>query len=87
MAVMSKNYAEKVEKKQIVASTAPVVFDDGQEIASYAKGAVAEMQKGGVITGTVKKDAAGIGQTVFMPKSSATRAEAAAMIAKLLQSK
>lgn len=87
MAVMIKNYTDKVERKSVSSVIKPTAFADGQEISPYAKDAVAEMQKGGIINGLVKQDTSGADKTVFAPKNNATRAEAAAMIAKLLQSR
>ncbi|HWQ80423.1 MAG TPA: S-layer homology domain-containing protein [Anaerovoracaceae bacterium] len=87
MAVMIKNYSEKVTKKAIAGTVPAVAFEDGPDIAAYAKEAVALMQQGGIINGVSKKNGSGEEVTAFAPKNSATRAEAATMIAKLLKAK
>ena len=92
MAVMIKNYTEKVEKKEISVaafvsdSGAAADFADASEIAVYAKEAVTLMQKGGIINGISQKNGSGETITVYSPRAVATRAEAGTMIARLLKS-
>ncbi len=87
MAVMIKNFTDKVEKKSIKATAQSVVFADSGNIAAYAKDAVSLMQQGGIINGMSKKNDSGDTVTAFLPKNHATRAEAATMIAKLLKTR
>ena len=64
-------------KFELPQTVTPVEFADGADIASYAKDAVAEMQKAGIING---KDA-----NRFAPEENATRAEACKMLTILMQ--
>lgn len=79
MAVMIKNYIEKVEKQEIVEKNQAVTFADEAKIASYAKESVSTMQKAGIIKGSKSKN----GSFIFAPKANATRAEATKMIYQL----
>jgi|GEM_PF-6048219 Listeria/Bacterioides repeat len=78
MAVMLNRYVENVVKADLAATTNAVEFADETEVADYAKTAVTTMQQAGII--------AGKGNNEFMPKANATRAEAAKMIASVMQS-
>ncbi|HCT65473.1 MAG TPA: hypothetical protein DIC60_09465 [Lachnospiraceae bacterium] len=78
MAVMLDRYVENVVKADLAATTNAVEFADETEVADYAKKAVTTMQQAGII--------AGKGNNEFMPKANATRAEAAKMIASIMQS-
>jgi hypothetical protein len=53
------------------------IFADDISISSYAKSAVYDLQKAGIVSGDVNGK--------FYPKSSATRAQAAKMMAVFLQ--
>ncbi|WP_206460085.1 S-layer homology domain-containing protein [Anaerovorax sp. IOR16] len=81
MAVMILNYQNKVAKKELTASNQEINFADASAIAGYAKEAVTSMQKAGIISGIKQADST----YKFAPKSNATRAEAATMIAKLIK--
>lgn len=87
MAVMIKNFIEKVEKKEMPQTVQNMAFTDSNDIAGYAREAVSMTQQSGIISGTSKTNASGNAITVFFPKNQATRAEAATMIAKLLKIK
>ena len=65
MATLISRYAD-FAKFELPQTVTPVEFADGADIASYAKDAVAEMQKAGIING---KDA-----NRFAPEENATRA-------------
>lgn len=65
-AIVSMNYA------QMLPSGTATSFADYASIADYAKAAVVELNKAGVINGVT--------DTMFAPKAPATRAQAAAMI-------
>ena len=77
MAVMIERYAEKAAGVSIPEMEAGVVFADDASISSYAKAAVYKLQKAGIISGDINGK--------FYPKSSATRAQAAKMLAVFLQ--
>ena len=76
MATLISRYAD-FAKFELPQTVTPVEFADGADIASYAKDAVAEMQKAGIING---KDA-----NRFAPEENATRAEACKMLTILMQ--
>lgn len=77
IAVMLVRYADKVAGYTLPESNDAVTFTDSAKISSYASGAVNAMQRAGIIAGY--KDGS------FDPLGSATRAEAAKMIALLQQ--
>lgn len=77
IAVMIVRYAENVAKYTLPITTSATTFKDSDKIASYASSAVIAMQRSGIIVGN---DDGG-----FAPTGNATRAEAAKMIALLLQ--
>lgn len=79
MSVMLMNYT-KYKKLTLEKKNKPIKFADEDNITSYAKGAVAEMQQAGIINGVIKN-----GATSFNPKNNATRAEAAKMIFEIVQ--
>ncbi len=58
-------------------NNARIIFADDASIAEYAKEAVAKMQQAGIISGQ--------GDNMFMPRNNTTRAEAAKMLAILMQ--
>lgn len=76
MAVMLQRYAQKAGI-QIPDMEAGITFDDDATISSYAKEAVYDLQKAGIVSGDINGR--------FYPKSSATRAQAAKMLAVFLQ--
>lgn len=76
MAVMIENFSKYV-KKTVPSMEAAKSFADDSRIASYAKDAVASLQKAGIISGDVNGK--------FLPQSSATRAQAAKMITVYMQ--
>ncbi len=77
MAVMLLRYADKFSKDILQEKTAALTFKDEASVASYARDAVAAMQKAGIIAGYTDGS--------FAPESTATRAEASKMIALLIQ--
>lgn len=76
MAVMIQNFS-KYAGKTIPSMETEKDFADGSRISSYAKDAVASLQKAGIISGDVNGK--------FLPQSSATRAQAAKMITVYMQ--
>ena len=62
---------------QIPDMEAGITFDDDATISSYAKEAVYGLQKAGIVSGDINGR--------FYPKSSATRAQAAKILAVFLQ--
>ncbi len=80
MAVMLQNYLTQSAKKELKAVNAQMQFKDAEQISAYAKEAVSTMQKAGILSGILQTD----GAYAFAPLNNATRAEAATMIAKLL---
>ena len=58
-----------------------ITFADAQSIAAYAKESVTKLQRANIINGREQN-----GQTVFDPSGNATRAEAAKILAVLMQS-
>lgn len=80
MAVMLQRYMENVYSRKTEATIAKIEFTDETMIAAYAKDAVTAMQTRGIISGI----ADGSGYR-FEPTASATRAQAAVMIANLYQ--
>lgn len=81
MSVMISKYAANISKETLQSTNKEVKFADDYDIASYAKDSVTAMQKAGIING-VKNN---LGSYSFNPKSNATRAEAATMIANYLK--
>ncbi len=77
IAVMILRYAEKVAGYTLPQTTGAVTFADSADIASYAVDAVAAMQRAGIISGNSSGS--------FAPADNATRAQAAKMVALLLQ--
>lgn len=77
MALMLYRYAKNVAKAELPAVNTAVRFTDAAEISPAAAQAVAAMQKGGIINGIA--DGASFR---FAPKAQASRAQAAAMIAR-----
>ncbi len=78
IAVMISRYADKIANATLPETKSAVTFSDNKAIASYAGNAVTMMQKAGIISGNSNGS--------FAPMANATRAEAAKMIALLLQS-
>ena len=76
MAVMIENFS-KYMSKTVPSMEAGKTFADDSRIASYAKDAVASLQKAGIISGDVNGK--------FLPQSSATRAQAAKMLTVYMQ--
>ena len=81
MSVMISKYAANISKETLQSTNKEVKFADDYDIASYAKDSVTAMQKASIING-VKNN---LGSYSFNPKSNATRAEAATMIANYLK--
>lgn len=77
IAVMLSRYAENTSGVEIPAMEAAVVFEDDSMIASYCKAAVYQLQQASVVSGDINGK--------FYPRSSATRAQAAKMLAVFLQ--
>ena len=77
MAVIIASYAKEIENYTLTKEKEAVNFADNSEVSSYAKNAVSAIQQAGIISGK--------GSDTFAPKANVTRAEAAVMIAKLLQ--
>lgn len=77
MAVILSRYMSEVEKKKLSQEKTEIVFNDAEDIESYAKSAVLELQKAGIINGKTKK--------CFAPREFATRAECSKMITSLMQ--
>jgi hypothetical protein len=82
MAVMIQNFLPQQNSEGLATTKEAVAFQDEAEIASYAKTAVASMQKAGIISGVQRGQ-----DTFFLPRNTATRAEAAVMIWQALQNK
>lgn len=80
MALMLYRYAKNVAKAELPAVNAAIRFTDAAEIRADAKEAVTAMQRGGIINGV----ADGSGYR-FAPRQQATRAHAAAMIARFYE--
>lgn len=78
IAVMITRYADKVAAYALPETNSAAVFTDGSEIDAYATDAVKAMQRAGIISGNPDGS--------FEPTGNATRAQAAKMIALLLQS-
>lgn len=77
MAVMIARYAEKTANYTLPETKEAILFTDSTEIASYASDAVASMQQADIISGNADGS--------FAPADNANRAQAAKMIALLLQ--
>ena len=82
MAVMIQNFLLMQNGEGLATTKEAIAFKDEAEIASYAKTAVASMQKAGIINGVQRGEDA-----FFLPRNTATRAEAAVMIWQALQNK
>ena len=79
LAVMLTRYAENVAQFDLPETVTAAEFADEASIAGYAEEAVTSIQKAGIISG--RDDG------TFDPQASATRAEAAKMIALFMQLK
>ena len=77
IAVMVVRYADKAANYALPENNKMVVFADNDSIASYAADAVTQMQRAGIISGSSDGS--------FAPLANASRAEAAKMIALLLE--
>ncbi len=77
MAVMIALYAEKLAGYTLNTATAAVSFPDSTDIAGYATDEVTAMQRAGIISGYPDGR--------FAPKDNASKAQAAKMIALLMQ--
>ncbi|ATW25596.1 fibronectin type III domain-containing protein [Candidatus Formimonas warabiya] len=77
MAAMIARFVKDVKGATLPAVNESVVFADNGRIADYAADAVAMMQKAGIINGKANNQ--------FAPQDKATRAEAAKMLATLMQ--
>lgn len=73
MAVMIKN---AVDKKGMTLTGGEIEFADSEDISDYARESVTALAASGVVNGT--------GDNRFAPKASATRAQAAQIIYKLI---
>lgn len=80
MALMLYRYVTTVAKKQLPAVNEAIAFTDSGTIAAGAAEAVAVMQRGGIINGIADADG-----FRFAPQQQATRAQAAAMIARFYE--
>ncbi len=78
IAVMLARYADEVASYTLPKTNSTVTFTDSAMISSYASDAVTAMQQAGFISGNSDGS--------FAPTANATRAQAAKMIAVLLQS-
>ena len=74
---MIARYAEKTANYTLPETKEAILFTDSTEIASYASDAVASMQQADIISGNADGS--------FAPADNANRAQAAKMIALLLQ--
>ena len=77
IAVMLARYADKVASYTLPKTNSAVTFTDSAKISSYASDAVTAMQQAGFISGNSDGS--------FAPTASATRAQAAKMIALLIR--
>jgi len=77
IAVMLTRYADKVAIYTLPKTSSTVTFTDSAKISSYASEAVTAMQQAGIISGN--------DDGRFAPTANATRAQAAKMIALLIQ--
>ena len=80
IAVIFNNYIKKYPLESSIKGRPAIAFKDQSNIADYARQAVAEMQKAGIINGVKNAD----GSYSFLPSANATRAEAAVMIKGML---
>ena len=78
---MLQRYVEKIAGTELSETEERIAFTDEGAIAGYAKEAVKKMQMAGIINGLATG-----GTYRFAPMEPATRAQAAAMIARLYQS-
>ncbi len=83
IAVMLKNYNDKVAKNEYVHKASELTFTDHPQIAEYARAAVKSMQQEGILNGIKNAD----GSFRFQPLKNATRAEAATMMYNMLKTK
>ncbi len=77
IAVMIYRYVVNVAKISLPTTNPAVTFADNGEISEYAREAVAAMQQAGILSGR--------GDNRFAPQENVTRAEAAKMLAMLMQ--
>lgn len=77
IAVMITRYAEKVVAYTLPETNSAVIFTDNTAIMTYAVDSVTKLQKAGIISGNSDGS--------FAPMENATRAQAAKIIALLLQ--
>lgn len=82
MALMIQKFLLQQNGEGLATTKEAIAFKDEAEIASYAKTAVASMQKAGIINGVQRGQDA-----YFLPRNTATRAEATVMIWQALQNK
>ena len=80
MAVILDRYTSQVEKVTLEKTVQPILFTDVTDIATWAGASVATMQQAGIINGMGSN-----GAFQFVPNANATRAQAAKMIADLVQ--
>ena len=78
MAVMTARFAN-YQKIPLTPTQSPLSFADQGNISDYAVKPVAVLQSAGILSGTVQG-----GKTYYYPQASATRAQAAVMISRLL---
>jgi len=78
LTVILSKYLEKVEFTSLKEVNTAVTFKDASEIAPYAKDAVTEMQRAGILNGKANN--------AFDPKGNATRAEVTKVLTLLLKS-
>ncbi|NMB33467.1 MAG: cellulase family glycosylhydrolase, partial [Clostridium sp.] len=77
MAVMLKQYNEAILGCALKNINEEILFEDNIDISLYAREAVSEMQKMGIVSGR--------GNSIFDPRANATRAEASSMVASLIK--
>lgn len=77
LSVMIYRYTLAVSKIDLPQKNAAVTFNDDANIGSWAKTAVAKMQRAGIITG--------YGDGKFLPNNNATRAEAVTMLGRYVR--
>lgn len=77
MAVMILRYTEKMGTYSLTAVNKAASFEDGNQIAAYAKESVSKLQQAGLLSGKTS--------ITLAPKDNATRAESAKMITMLIE--
>lgn len=77
LCTMLSRYLSSVARFNLPVAQDPVVFADAEQVHSYAQAAVTEMQRAGIVSGK--------GDLRFAPLDNATRAEAAKIIALIMQ--